>query len=621
MIRQLPWSTLSWITGLCMLFFGQRVLIGEGNAGIVSLIGLLLLGAATVRQAIGLRKSEDPNRAAVHRLLALAGTCGLVAILLFLVSIETSLDSGILQTVWPLLLLLSTCVLVMVEVSHVMASIVVQPRRIAHVRDTAILTGLAIALVFPLNYLAIEKNNRWDLTYFKTSEAGSATLGLVGSLQDPVTVRIFQEPGSETIGELRAYFEPLEGPMLSVEILDHAAEPLLVEELKIPDNGYVAVSLEKTTESSEDPDESPVAAPTESFQVSENWDRAKKTLKVLDGKFYRTLAEVVKGARVLYMTSGHREMALRGGDNPTLRFKLISEELKSRGFTVKTLEREDLLDSVPNDAAAVLILGPRDPFVEAELVQLQEFKDSGGSLMITLRPDMSEDDSSLAPLLDLVGIEQATGVLADERRIIPTPPFPRPRPSDRVNIITGTFSSHPITTTLSETAGSRNAGILFPRSSALTQNTDFEGKQTVALRSTATNWMDTNSNLLFDEDAEEKSIRNLATAIEGDGQEGPWKAVVFSSTDAFSDFWVRLSPGAALLMMDSTAWLTGGDNDDAGFGEIEDEKDPVIVHRTEDNLKWFYGTVFFIPLLVFVAGLVRLRSRQGGTIVIARGDQ
>ena len=190
-----------------------------------------------------------------------------------------------------------------------------------------------------------------------------------------------------------------------------------------------------------------------------------------------------------------------------------------------------------------------------------------------------------------------------------------------MNIITGTFSSHPITTTLSETAGSRNAGIPFPRSSALTQNTDFEGKQTVALRSTATNWMDTNSNLLFDEDAEEKSIRNLATAIEGDGQEGPWKAVVFSSTDAFSDFWVRLSPGAALLMMDSTAWLTGGDNDDAGFGEIEDEKDPVIVHRTEDNLKWFYGTVFFIPLLVFVAGLVRLRSRQGGTIVIARGDQ
>ena len=630
MNRQIPWSSLSWITGLFMLFFGERVLIGETSAGVVSLTGLLLLSTATARQALLLRRSKDSARAGVHRLLAITGAAGLLSVLIYLVTLQVDAPHPALQASWPMLLLGSTSVLLMVEISHTSAPVVVQPRRIAHVRDTAILTALAIALVFPLNFLAIQKNHRWDVTYFKTSAAGSATLSLVESLQDPVTVRIFQEPGSETIGELRAYFEPLEGPMLEVQILDHAAEPLLVEQLKIPDNGYVAVSLAQTssTEDSEEEEGVPVAAPpTETFQVSGEWDRAKKTLKVLDGKFYQTLAEVVKGERVLYLTTGHREMALRGGDDPTQRFKLISDELKSRGFQVKNLEREDLVEGVPEDAASVVVLGARDPFVDAEIASLRDFQNRGGSLMIALRPELSEQEPTMAPLLDLVGIEQERGVLADERRILPTPPFPRPRPADRVNIITGTFSSHPITTTLSKSAGSKNAGILFPRSSALQKNTDFGGKQTVALRSTASNWMDLNSNLQLDEatdgataSGESKEIRDLAAAIEGEGKEAPWKAVVFASSDAFSDFWVRLSPGAALLLMDSVAWLTGGEDDASGFGEIEDEKDPVIVHRTEDNLKWFYGTVFFIPLLVFLTGLLRLRRRKSGTTATHRGD-
>ena len=630
MNRQIPWSSLSWVTGLFMLFFGERVLIGEASAGAVSLVGLLLLSAATARQALLLRRAEEPARAGVHRLLAVSGAIGLLSLLIYLVSLQAEAPSAALQASWPILLLGSTSVLLMVEVSHTHAPVVVQPRRIAHVRDTAILTALALTLVFPLNFLAVQKNHRWDVTYFKTSAAGSATLSLVESLQDPVTVRIFQEPGSETIGELRAYFEPLEGPMLEVQVLDHAAEPLLVEQLKIPDNGYVAVSLAKSApESSESADDeaSAAAPPTETFQVSGEWDRAKKTLKILDGKFYQTLAEVVKGERVLYLTTGHREMALRGTDDPTQRFKLISDELKSRGFQVKNLEREDLVEGVPEDAASVVVLGARDPFVEAELASLRDFQRRGGSLMVALRPELSEEEPTLAPLLDLVGVEQERGVLADERRILPTPPFPRPRPADRVNIITGTFSSHPITTTLSESAGSRNAGILFPRSSALQKNTDFSGKHTVALRSTASNWMDLNSNLELDDESnssaaseESKGIRNLAAAIEGEGDEGPWKAVVFASSDAFSDFWVRLSPGAALLLMDSVAWLTGDEDDDSGFGEIEDEKDPVIVHRTEDNLKWFYGTVFFIPLLVFLTGLLRLRRRRSGTASTQRGD-
>jgi hypothetical protein len=57
--------------------------------------------------------------------------------------------------------------------------------------------------------------------------------------------------------------------------------------------------------------------------------------------------------------------------------------------------------------------------------------------------------------------------------------------------------------------------------------------------------------------------------------------------------------------------MTGSEDDDnSGAGEIEEEKDPLIVHRSEDQLLWFYGTVFFVPLLVFGAGILRLRQRN-----------
>ena len=620
-----PLSSILWVSGLVFLFLGQRVLTGDTSSQGLSLMALLALGAAVIRQAQLLRQSQEPARVQAHRTMALSGAFGLVAILLFLLSSDhIGVDSDLLAAGWPILLLLSTCCFVLVEVFHCSAPTVVQPRRIAHVRDTAILIGLAIVLVFPLNHIAIEKNKRWDLTYFKTATAGTATQMLVDSLQDPVVVRIFQEPGSESVEELRAYFEPLEGPLLSVEVLDQAAEPQLVELLEIPDNGYVTVSLENTQQENDESsqEESPRKPPTESFQVSGEWDSAKRTLKVLDGKFHQALAEVVKGERNLYFTSGHMEMPLKGGDGLINKIKLVTDELKTRGYSLKELDRADLIDGVPDDASAVLILGAEDMFVEAELESLKDYQARGGNLLISLLPHMTDGaDSPVATLLDLVGIEQENGVLADARRIVPTPPFPRPRLSDRVNIITGTFSVHPSTLTLSKAAGSRSAGILFPRSTALLENSDFQGKQTVVLRSVADNWMDTDTNLEKDT-SETADIRNLAIAINGQTGDTEWKAAVFSSTQAFTDFWVRLSGGGALLLIDTVNWMTGTEGEEnGGAGEIEEEKDPLIVHRSEDQLLWFYGTVFFVPLLVFGVGLLRLRQRQNSQIKSQEGGQ
>jgi hypothetical protein len=627
MKTNLPTCAISWLFGLFALFLGQRVLLGGSLENSVSFAGLLALGWAVAHQAHRLRHCDSPLTRTVHRTLALAGVLGLFAILLCALTTNRFLEvmpwgedglhtwTSVLGVTWPILLLLSTLVVVMVDIAHVQSPRLVQRARIQHVRDTAILIGLAIALVFPANFLAIQKNKRWDLTYFKTTEAGSATVNLVASLQEPVTVRIFQEPGSEVTSELTAYFEPLAGPMLNVEVIDHATEPLLVEELNIPDNGYVALSVEPTVSGSES-DEEATAPQTESFQVSGDWDRAKRTLKRLDAEFHQSLAEITKGERTLYLSSGHGELPLKGGKTPERKMSNIKKELQSRGFTLKTLEREDLLEQVPDDAGVLMILGPRDPFVQAELSSVSEFMDRGGAVLLSLEPDMNGAPTRQAALLDLFGLEQESGVIASDRAIIPRPPFPRPRQADRINIISGSFSSHPMTSTLSETAGSKKGGILFPRASAITKNSDFAGKQTVTLRSRKDAWMDLDGDLNMGDD-EEKIVRNLATAIESADENKAWRAVVLTSTEALADFWTRISGGTRILMADSVAWLVG---EEAETGEVLVEEDPKIVHKSEDDLLWFYGSVIFIPLFVFLAGMLRLRSRKNNVEDTARGE-
>ena len=46
-----------------------------------------------------------------------------------------------------------------------------------------------------------------------------------------------------------------------------------------------------------------------------------------------------------------------------------------------------------------MVLGARDPFVRLSLPLCAIF--SGGSLMVALRPELSEEEPTLAPLLDL----------------------------------------------------------------------------------------------------------------------------------------------------------------------------------------------------------------------------
>jgi len=600
-------GTILYLLGMALLFAGQRMFDGTDTAEMV----LTASGLLAVFAALGLRlkaRGEAPTdeHRAGHGRALFFGLIGASALGLY--ALSTDAFTGMMgfddemvtrwsvpfQALWPIAFLAGTWPLIALDLALQDAPRVIQPRRLRQASESWLAAALGVSLVFPLNYLASEYNQRWELAYFKTTEVGTSTAALVKNLSKPVAVRIFQPASSDVTPELLAYFEQLDGPNLTIEVVDHAAEPVLTEELKIRDNGYVAISMGEDTRS---------------WKVGEEMDKAKRNLRKLDSEFHKRLLELARGKQIAYLTTGHGEMSWRGDAGPDRKATGLKKVIEAQSYRVKELGLSDgLADKVPDDAGVVIVLGPTEPFLDAETNALKEYVAGGGALFLALEPGAHVPEELMAAL----GLRMGEGSLASEAV------FARISngKSDRANIITDRFSSHESTTTLSKNA--RQLALVLSGAGWLeeTKEADFAGKVTITVRSLADNWADLDGDLELDE-GEQKKIRPVAAVITGladaepdeEGTIPEWKAAVIADSGAFSDLVLSNVRGNQQYIWDVMHWLTG-ESDTAGT--IESEEDVKIQHTNEGQIYWFYGTILGVPMLVLMLGWLRVRSRRRG---------
>ncbi len=202
--------------------------------------------------------------------------------------------------------------------------------------------------------------------------------------------------------------------------------------------------------------------------------------------------------------------------------------------------------------------------------------------------------------------------------------------SDRMNVATNRFSSHPSTQVLAR--NSQALALVTPGAGWLDELKDKpEGvKVTVTVRSMPDNFADLDGDLELDRGTESKRIRPIAAAVtgpapkaaapqegEGEGAEGEkaddeapeWRAVVLSDATALSDLVLIQVRGNQQFVWDAANWLLG---EEEVAGTVESEEDVKIQHTRDDQVAWFYGTIFGVPLVVFLLGLLRVRQRRGG---------
>ncbi len=250
--------------------------------------------------------------------------------------------------------------------------------------NVALMTILLLGIISLVEAISAKHNTRLDLTEGKRYTLSDQTKKLVRGLAKEVQVTAFYR---------------LDQPDR------RAAEDLLRQ--------YADLSAKFRFEMV-DPDRNPGRAKrygitTYGTTVLETKDKEEKITEVDEEHLTNGLVKLLReGKRTIYFLKGHGESEL--DDASRNGYRQAKEALEKGNYQVKELLlfRET---QVPEDAAVLVISGPKRDLVESELKALQAFVEQGGKLLVQLDPFSAP---SLKEFLGRYGIMVGDDVIVDQ---------------------------------------------------------------------------------------------------------------------------------------------------------------------------------------------------------------
>lgn len=217
------------------------------------------------------------------------------------------------------------------------------------------------AIVVFLQILLTRHSTIFDMTEAKKFSLASQTIQLLEGMEEPINMLYLEnptDPGATTRAkELMDLYKHYSDELTS-EIIDPEREPEKVEELAPVSLG--AIYLQKG------------AAHEKVSPVDEN-NLTNAFMKLVKG-----------GSRVVYFTTGHDESSIESQETNGL--FAMNQILTEEGYEPKELQLYTM-ESVPDDAVAVVIAGPKKPFFEPEFDALKNYLDQGGKVFVMLDPE------------------------------------------------------------------------------------------------------------------------------------------------------------------------------------------------------------------------------------------
>ena len=252
--------------------------------------------------------------------------------------------------------------------------------------------ALVLGIVLMANAISVRVHHRFDLTGLSQFTLTTQTKEVLAALEEPVEVISFFNPadprligmrdfGHNLLAEYRTYTD-----RLTLRSVDPELRPDVARQYRI---GPAAASLGAMVFVG-GAGQRQVFGPQIGFEAEHAFTSA-----ILEVTGVRQ--------RIIYFLTGHGERAIAGDYDSARR------GLRDNLFRVAPL---DLLRAggVPDDAAALVVAGPRQPISANELAMLDEYLQQGGRLLLLLDPDPQEE---LRELLRTWWLEVDDGALVD----------------------------------------------------------------------------------------------------------------------------------------------------------------------------------------------------------------
>ena len=471
-------------------------------------------------------------------------------------------------------------------------------RRAAIGANVAALCIVALAIYLMVNYLSARHYKRFDWTANKYYSLSDKTANVLKDLQFPIKVYVFSQPFSPVyrdVKELLNRYSAL-SKNIEVEYVDPEKDParvrFLLNKFKIspPGQGNLVV-FEQGERNKYVYDKDIVEMDYSGMRF-----RQAPTIKAFKGEqaFTSAILNLTQQKQpVVYMVTGHGE---RGSDDAQQAGLQLSRTL---------LERENLKvekvalyekKEVPRHCDLLMIVGPREPYMDEEKKALSAYLTNGGRLFVALDP---QTKSGLEAFLKEWGVEVGNNIVVD------------PESAQRLlffsalNLFADNYGSHEITNDM------KGRATLYAEVRSVKPLTSNPDLRAVALVQTSPlGWGETNmldETFRFDEGQDMKGPVPFGVAVEtnagkaGDKPLKNMRLVVLGDSDFINNAQIANLSNASFFL-NIVNWLTSREKLIA-IGPKMPEQTRVRLNAAQmSNIFWF--SVVVLPGLGLALGIV-----------------
>src|SRR6266545_1915505 len=212
---------------------------------------------------------------------------------------------------------------------------------------TSVLVVLGILIA--INYIGSRQNKRWDLTANKQFSLSDQSKNVIAKLDAPLQVMVFaQEPEFPRYQDKMKEYE-YASKKVSTEYIDPNKKPTVAKQNQIQQYGTIVFNYKGRTE----------RVTSDSEQ-----DITNGIIKVVTGQ-----------QKKVYFTQGHGEKDHASSERDG--YNAIAAALGRENYTVDRLVVAQQ-GAIPDDAAVVVVAGPKIDFLPSEMEPLKTYLDKGG---------------------------------------------------------------------------------------------------------------------------------------------------------------------------------------------------------------------------------------------------
>ena len=253
------------------------------------------------------------------------------------------------------------------------------------------LTGVSVLVVLgilvAINYIGARQNKRWDLTANQQFSLSDQTRNVLSKLDAPLQITVFAE--ETDFGRYRERLNEYEyaSKKVSTEYVD-------------PDKKPALASAEPDPAVRDDPVR--LQGPHRAGDVGGRAGHHERHHQGRAGADEEGL---------LHQGHGEKDTASAERDG----YKAIADSLGRENYSVENVVLAQT-GAVPDDAAVVIVAGPKIDFLPGEIDALKKYLDKSGKLLLEIDPPEKPDSAPLTNLIALAhdwGIDVGNDIVVD----------------------------------------------------------------------------------------------------------------------------------------------------------------------------------------------------------------